>query len=85
MVAGKSQQYMCGTEAHELDAGGFRLSPLARTEFSTFPEEVLGHTWASVTDRTVLLGMHPKEAEEPRGRRKRERNGGTGIRMYFRR
>ena len=49
MVAGKSQHYIFGTEAHELDAGGFRLSPLARTEFSTFPEGALGHTWASVT------------------------------------
>ena len=51
MVAGssKSQHYICGTEANELDAGGFRLSPLARSEFTTFPEGALGHAWASVT------------------------------------
>jgi hypothetical protein len=36
-------------------------------------------------DRTVLLGMHPEEAEEPRGRRRREWNGGTRIGMYYRR
>jgi hypothetical protein len=36
-------------------------------------------------DRTALLGMHPEEAEEPRGRRRREWNGGTRIGMYYRR
>jgi hypothetical protein len=29
--------------------------------------------------------MHPEEAEEPRGRRRREWNGGTRIGMYYRR
>jgi hypothetical protein len=38
-----------------------------------------------VIDRTVLLGMHLEEAEEPRGRRRREWNGGTRIGMYYRR
>jgi hypothetical protein len=38
-----------------------------------------------IFDRTVLLGMHPEEAEEPRGRRRREWNGGTRIGMYYRR
>jgi hypothetical protein len=36
-------------------------------------------------DRTVLLGMHPEEAEKPRGRRRKEWNGGTRIGMYYRR
>jgi hypothetical protein len=37
------------------------------------------------SDRTALLGVHPEEAEEPRGRRRREWNGGTRIGMHHRR
>jgi hypothetical protein len=29
-----------------------------------------------------VLGIHPEEAEEPRGRRRREWNGGTIMGMY---
>jgi hypothetical protein len=30
-----------------------------------------------------VLGIHPEEAGEPRRRRRRERNGGTRIGMYY--
>jgi hypothetical protein len=46
---------------------------------------LLLHSANRAFDRTVLLGMHPEEAEEPRGRRRREWNGGTRIGMYYRR
>ena len=48
-VAGKAQHYICGAQAMELDGGGFSLSPLAREELVSSPEERVGYQWASVT------------------------------------
>jgi hypothetical protein len=66
----------------------FRDSRLQRLQWRTtsFGTSEAPHLCTRVLrDRTVLLGMHPEEAEEPRGRRRREWNGGTRIGMYYRR
>jgi hypothetical protein len=73
----------------------FKLKPFSGrpAEWRSFDEGLercatihgLGAVLAEDYDRTVLLGMHPEEAEEPRGRRRREWNGGTRIGMYYRR
>lgn len=64
VVAGKDQHYVCGSEAHEEEGGGFRISPLARSALVSMPCSFLGEEYESVTG---MWGVMDDVFSEARG------------------